>query len=137
MKNKLKKYATIGTIAIMGLLLANTAVEKTVTVISEADTSCIGVYSGGDKTAGYNDESYRVAEKYLSDDEIYAEIQESAYSTSVIETMINDGHLLGYVDQLKAEGWIPQDFTPAGSKSSSTTFQHPKSKRLFRLPLFY
>ena len=128
MKNKLEKYATIGTIAIMGLLLANTAVEKTVTVISEADTSCIGVYSGGDKTAGYNDESYRVAEKYLSDDEIYAEIQESAYSTSVIETMINDGHLLGYVDQLKAEGWIPQDFTPAGSKSSSTTQTETKTE---------
>lgn len=28
MKNKLKKYAAIGTIAIMGLLLTNTAVEK-------------------------------------------------------------------------------------------------------------
>ena len=37
MKNKIKKYATIGTIAIMGLLLANTAVEKTVTVISDTD----------------------------------------------------------------------------------------------------
>lgn len=42
--------------------------------------------------------------------------------------MINDGYLLGYVDQLKAEGWIPQDFTLAGSKSSSTTQTETKAE---------
>ena len=31
-------------------------------------------------------------------------------------------------DQLKAEGWIPQDFTPAGSKSSSTTQTETKAE---------
>ena len=118
MKNKIKKYATIGT---MGLLLANTAVEKTVTVISDTDTSCVTVYSGGEKTVGREDGSYRTMEKYATDEEIYACIEDAYFSTPVIEQILNDGRCLAYVDQLKAEGWIPQDFTPAGSKSSNTS----------------
>ena len=121
MKNKIKKYATIGTIAIMGLLLANTAVEKTVTVISDTDTSCVTVYSGGEKTVTHEDGSYRTMEKYATDEEIYACIEDAYFSTPVIEQILNDGRCLAYVDQLKAEGWIPQDFTPAGSKSSNTS----------------
>ena len=121
MKNKIKKYATIGTIAIMGLLLANTAVEKTVTVISDTDTSCVTVYSGGEKTVGREDGSYRTMEKYATDEAIYACIEDAYFSTPVIEQILNDGRCLAYVDQLKAEGWIPQEFTPAGSKSSNTS----------------
>ena len=63
MKNKLKKYAAIGTIAIMGLLLTNTAVEKTVTLISDTDTSCVTTYSGGENQVGCNDDAYRVLKK--------------------------------------------------------------------------
>lgn len=128
MKNKLKKYATIGTIAIMGLLLANTAVEKTVTVISDADTLCVTSYSGGENQVGCNDADYKLFEKYSSDADLYACIQDNYFSTPIIETMINDGYLLGYVDQLKAEGWIPQDFTPAGSKSSSSNTTQTETK---------
>lgn len=128
MKNKLKKYAAIGTIAIMGLLLANTAVEKTVTLISDTDTSCVTVYSGGEKTVGRCDNEYKLAEKYETDAEIYEDIQDNQFSTPIIETMINDGYLLGYVDQLKAEGWIPQDFTPAGSKTSNTSSAEAKTE---------
>ena len=128
MKNKLKKYAAIGTIAIMGLLLTNTAVEKTVTLISDTDTSCVTTYSGGENQVGCNDDAYRVFEKNATDAEIYDCIQDNYFSTPIIETMINDGYLLGYVDQLKAEGWIPQDFTPAGSKSSSTTQTETKAE---------
>lgn len=128
MKNKLKKYAAIGTIAIMGLLLTNTAVEKTVTLISDTDTSCVTVYSGGEKTVGHRDNEYKVAEKYETDAEIYEDIQSNSFSTPIIETMINDGYLLGYVDQLKAEGWIPQDFTPAGSKTSNTSSAEAKTE---------
>ncbi len=128
MKNKLKKYAAIGTIAIMGLLLANTAVEKTVTLISDTDTSCVTVYSGGEKTVGHRDNEYKVAEKYETDAEIYEDIQSNSFSTQIIETMINDGYLLGYVDQLKAEGWIPQDFTPAGSQTSNTSSVEAKTE---------
>ena len=128
MKNKIKKYAAIGTIAIMGLLLANTAVEKTVTLISDTDTSCVTVYSGGEKTVGRCDNEYKLAEKYETDAEIYEDIQDNQFSTPIIETMINDGYLLGYVDQLKAEGWIPQDFTPAGSKPSSTAQTETKAE---------
>ena len=128
MKNKLKKYAAIGTIAIMGLLLTNTAVEKTVTLISDTDTSCVTTYSGGENQVGCNDDAYRVFEKNATDAELYDCIQDNYFSTPIIETMINDGYLLGYVDQLKAEGWIPQDFTPAGSKSSSTTQTETKAE---------
>lgn len=128
MKNKLKKYAAIGTIAIMGLLLANTAVEKTVTLISDIDTSCVTVYSGGEKTVGRNDADYTLFEEYGSDAEIYGCIEDGYFSTSVIEKILNDGYCLGYVDQLKAEGWIPQDFTPAGSKPSSTTQTETKTE---------
>ena len=128
MKNKIKKYAAIGTIAIMGLLLANTAVEKTVTLISDTDTSCIGVYSGGEKTVGRNDADYKGMEKYCTDEEIYRCIEDAYFSTPVIEQILNDGRCLAYVDQLKAEGWIPQDFTPAGSKPSSTAQTETKAE---------
>lgn len=128
MKNKIKKYAAIGTIAIMGLLLANTAVEKTVTLISDTDTSCVTTYSGGENQVGCNDDAYRVFEKNATDAEIYDCIQDNYFSTPIIETMINDGYLLGYVDQLKAEGWIPQDFTPAGSKTSNTSSAEAKTE---------
>ena len=134
MKNKLKKYAAIGTIAIMGLLLANTAVEKTVTLISDTDTSCVTVYSGGEKTVGHRDNEYKVAEKYETDAEIYEDIQSNSFSTPIIETMINDGHLLGYVDQLKAEGWIPQDFTPAGSFGHQVEVRRLRYLRQSRYP---
>lgn len=90
MKNKIKKYAAIGTIAIMGLLLANTAVEKTVTLISDTDTSCVTVYSGGEKTVGRCDNEYKLAEKYETDAEIYEDIQDNQFSTPIIETMINE-----------------------------------------------
>lgn len=128
MKNKIKKYAAIGTIAIMGLLLANTAVEKTVTLISDTDISCIGVYSGGEKTVGRNDADYKGMEKYCTDEEIYRCIEDAYFSTPVIEQILNDGRCLAYVDQLKAEGWIPQDFTPAGSKPSSTAQTETKAE---------
>ena len=88
MKNKIKKYAAIGTIAIMGLLLANTAVEKTVTLISDTDTSCIGVYSGGEKTVGRNDADYKGMEKYCTDEEIYRCIEDAYFSTPVIEQIL-------------------------------------------------
>ena len=128
MKNKLKKYAAIGTIAIMGLLLTNTAVEKTVTLISDTDTSCVTVYSGGEKTVGRNDADYTLFEEYGSDAEIYGCIEDGYFSTPVIEKILNDGYCLGYVDQLKAEGWILQDFTPAGSKTSNTSSAEAKTE---------
>ena len=95
MKNKLKKYAAIGTIAIMGLLLTNTAVEKTVTLISDTDTSCVTTYSGGENQVGCNDDAYRVFEKNATDAEIYDCIQDNYFSTPIIETMINDGYQIG------------------------------------------
>ena len=135
MKNKLKKYAAIGTIAIMGLLLTNTAVEKTVTLISDTDTSCVTVYSGGEKTVGRNDADYTLFEEYGSDAEIYGCIEDGYFSTPVIEKILNDGYCLGYVDQLKAEGWIPQDFTPAGSKTSNTSSAEAKTETPAETPM--
>lgn len=113
-------------IMIMGVILTACTAFAPVTVLCDTGTG-ISVYSDG-KTLGREDGNYKAAERLLTDDEIYAEIQESCYSTPIIETMINDGHLLGYVDQLKAEGWIPQDFTPAGSKSSNTSSAEAKTE---------
>lgn len=113
-------------IMIMSVILTACTVFAPLTVLCDTGTG-ISVYSDG-KTVGREDENYKAAERLLTDDEIYAEIQESCYSTQIIETMINDGHLLGYVDQLKAEGRIPQDFTPAGSKSSNTSSNEAKTE---------
>ena len=122
MKNKSKLLVTALLVGMTWLCIGGIAINR-------GEQKCTSlIIDGGDKTICRNDENYRLAEKYSTDAEIYAEIREAAYSTSVIETMINDGYLLGYVDQLKAEGWIPQDFAPAGSKSSSTTQTETKAE---------
>ena len=122
MKNKSKLLVTALLVGMTWLCIGGIAINR-------GEQKCTSlIIDGGDKTIGRNDENYRLAEKYSTDAEIYAEIQEAAYSTSVIETMINDGYLLGYVDQLKAEGWIPQDFTPAGSKSSNSNTAQTETK---------
>lgn len=120
MRNKSKKLLATILICMAGL-------SFTCVAVNNGEEKCSGiVIDGGEKTVGRGDESYKIAEKYSTDAEIYEDIQDNYYSTSIIETMINDGHLLGYVDQLKAEGWIPKDFTPAGSKSSNTSSAEAK-----------
>lgn len=119
MRNKLK--ITVGyALIITGFLATNIAVGQLTSLQNDTHTKCDLTYSGGENQIGCNDDGYKVFEKNASDAEIYDCIQDNYFSTPIIETMINDGYLLGYVDQLKAEGWIPQDFTPAGSKSSNT-----------------
>lgn len=115
MKNISKLLVTALLICVAAIGVNGTSINYGVRVHNEGI-----VTEGGESTLGRCDNEYKLAEKYESDAEIYAEIQEAAYSTPIIEKMINDGYLLGYVDQLKAEGWIPQDFTPAGSKSSNS-----------------
>ena len=127
MRNKLK-IAVGCALIISGFLAANIAVGQLTSLQNDTRTKCVTTYSGGENQIGCNDDSYRVAEKYCTDAEIYEQIHANYYSTSVIEAMINDGHLLGYVDQLKAEGWIPQDFTPAGSQSSNTSSTEVKTE---------
>lgn len=120
MKN-LKKVMFIAAIFMIG------CTTSPVTALCDTGTG-ISVYSGGTKTVGRNDADYTLFEEYGSDAEIYACIEDGYFSTPVIEKILNDGYCLGYVDQLKAEGWIPQDFTPAGSKSSSTTQTETKTE---------
>lgn len=98
-----------------------------VTTLCDTGTG-ISVYTGGTKTVGREDGSYRTMEKYATDDEIYECIEDAYFSTPVIEKILNDGRCLGYIDQLKAEGWISQDFIPDGSKSSSTTQTETKTE---------
>lgn len=128
MRHKIK--IVVGCVLIItGFLATNIAVGQLTSLQNDTRTKCSGIVTeGGEKTVGRCDNEYKLAEKYESDAEIYAEIQEAAYSTPIIETMINDGYLLGYVDQLKAEGWIPQDFTPAGSKTSNTSSAEAKTE---------
>ena len=128
MRNKSKKL-------LVTLLICMAGLSFTCVAVNNGEEKCSGiVIDGGEKTVGRGDESYKVAEKYSTDAEIYEDIQDNYYSTSIIETMINDGHLLGYVDQLKAEGWIPQDFTPAGSKSSNTSSAEVKTETPVETP---
>lgn len=111
------------------LLFCMAGLSFTCVAVNNGEEKCSGiVIDGGKKTVGRDDDSYRVAEKYETDAEIYEDIQDNCFSTPIIETMINDGHLLGYVDQLKAEGWIPQDFTPAGSQTSNTSSVEAKTE---------
>lgn len=128
MRHKIK--IALGCVLIItGFLATNIAVGQLTSLQNDTRTKCEGiVIDGGEKTVGHRDNEYKVAEKYETDAEIYEDIQSNSFSTPIIETMINDGYLLGYVDQLKAEGWIPQDFTPAGSKPSSTAQTETKTE---------
>ncbi len=117
MRHKIK--IVVGCVLIItGFLATNIAVGQLTSLQNDTRTKCSGIVTeGGEKTVGREDGSYRTMEKYATDEEIYACIEDAYFSTPVIEQILNDGRCLAYVDQLKAEGWIPQDFTPAGSKS--------------------
>ena len=115
MRHKIK--IVVGCVLIItGFLATNIAVGQLTSLQNDTRTKCSGIV-----TEGREDGSYRTMEKYATDEEIYACIEDAYFSTPVIEQILNDGRCLAYVDQLKAEGWIPQDFTPAGSKSSNTS----------------
>ena len=116
MKNKLKLVVAALLICVAAIGVNGTSINYGVRVHNEGI-----VIDGGEKTVGRNDADYKGMEKYCTDEEIYSCIEDAYFSTPVIEQILNDGRCLAYVDQLKAEGWIPQDFTPAGSKSSNTS----------------
>lgn len=123
MKNKSKVLVTALLICVAAIGVNGTSINYGVRVHNEGI-----VIDGGEKTVGRNDADYKGMEKYCTDEEIYSCIEDAYFSTPVIEQILNDGRCLAYVDQLKAEGWIPQDFTPAGSKPSSTTQTETKAE---------
>lgn len=120
MRNKSKKFLAT-------LLICMAGLSFTCVAVNNGEEKCTSlIIDGGEKTVGREDASYQTMEEYGTDAEIYACIEDGYFSTPVIEKILNDGRCLGYVDQLKAEGWIPQDFTPAGSKSSNTSSAEAK-----------
>ena len=129
MRHKIK--IVVGCVLIItGFLATNIAVGQLTSLQNDTHTKCSGiVIDGGEKTVGHRDNEYKVAEKYETDAEIYEDIQSNSFSTQIIETMINDGYLLGYVDQLKAEGWIPQDFTPAETPNETSTSDNKQPEK--------
>lgn len=128
MRHKIK--IAVGCVLIItGFLATNIAVGQLTSLQNDTRTKCEGiVIDGGEKTEGRNDADYTLFEEYGTDAEIYACIEDGYFSTPVIEKILNDGRCLGYVEQLKAEGWIPQDFTPAGSKSQNTSSAEAKTE---------
>ena len=129
MRHKIK--IVVGCVLIItGFLATNIAVGQLTSLQNDTHTKCSGiVIDGGEKTVGHRDNEYKVAEKYETDAEIYEDIQSNSFSTQIIETMINDGYPLGYVDQLKAEGWIPQDFTPAETPNETSTSDNKQPEK--------
>ena len=129
MRHKIK--IVVGCVLIItGFLATNIAVGQLTSLQNDTRIKCSGiVIDGGEKTVGHRDNEYKVAEKYETDAEIYEDIQSNSFSTQIIETMINDGYLLGYVDQLKAEGWIPQDFTPAETPNETSTSDNKQPEK--------
>lgn len=111
----------------MGIIILTCTVSTPISALCDTGTG-ISVYTGGTKTVGREDASYKTMEKYGTDEDIYGCIEDGYFSTPVIEQILNDGRCLGYVDQLKAEGWIPQDFTPAGSQTSNTSSAEAKTE---------
>lgn len=128
MRHKIK--IVVGCVLIItGFLATNIAVGQLTSLQNDTRTKCSGIVTeGGEKTVGRNDADYKGMEKYCTDEEIYRCIEDAYFSTPVIEQILNDGRCLAYVDQLKAEGWIPQDFTPAGSKTSNTSSAEAKTE---------
>lgn len=123
MKNKIKFVVAALLICVAAIGVNGTSINYGVRVHNEGI-----VIDGGEKTVGRNDADYKGMEKYCTDEEIYSCIEDAYFSTPVIEQILNDGRCLAYVDQLKAEGWIPQDFTPAGSKSSNSNTTQSETK---------
>lgn len=54
-----------------------------------------------------------------SEADIWAIAIENGFSSAGLQRLLNDGYLRGYMDEMKARGMIPQDFSIGGSNSSS------------------
>lgn len=87
-----------------------------------------------DAIPGVGDNTYKYDEQYvdsgqMSEDEIYSDMTDGAYSTPVIEQILRDGYCRSYIPQLKAQGLIPQDFTlDGGSDNTSQPSQEPAAQ---------
>lgn len=110
MKKMLKKSITTALVACMGIFICFGTNEA---------NRCECTSYNGDFTVTDDDTIYATVASGVSasqaDAALYQGVTMKAYSTEAIEYALNNGYMLGYIDLLKQGGWIPQDFTPAGS----------------------
>lgn len=88
MRHKIK--IVVGCVLIItGFLATNIAVGQLTSLQNDTRTKCSGIVTeGGEKTVGREDGSYRTMEKYATDEEIYACIEDAYFSTPVIEQIL-------------------------------------------------
>lgn len=112
-KLKRKKVIRFGCVA--AVLVSLMCVANPCEVKSDPVTSSYG----GDYSQTDDETIYTTVDAGISpsvvDAALYQGATMKAYTPQAIEYALNHGYMLGYVDLLKQGGWIPQDFSPAGS----------------------
>lgn len=69
------------------------------------------------------------------DDYVYDQIQSNGFSNEVVVKFLEHGKCLGYLEELKAQGRVPQDYVPSSSSggnsggSSSTPVPEPETEK--------
>ncbi|MDD6216499.1 MAG: hypothetical protein PUB28_07100, partial [Roseburia sp.] len=113
-KLKRKKVIRFGCVA--AVLVSLMCVANPCEVKSDPASS---VYSGDFRPGSEDETIYAVIDSGASpsdvDAALYQGVTMKGFTTEAIEYALNHGYMLGYVDLLKQGGWIPQDFSPAGS----------------------
>lgn len=56
----------------------------------------------------------------ISEEDVFEMAENNNINSSGLQELLNDGYLIGYMDEMKAEGMIPQDFFISGSSSSGS-----------------
>lgn len=124
-RKKVIRFGCVAAVLVSLMCVANPCEVKalTTTFICVHQTSksdpASSMYSGDFRPGSEDETIYAVIDSGASpsdvDAALYQGVTMKGYTTEAIEYALNHGYMLGYVDLLKQGGWIPQDFSPAGS----------------------
>ena len=123
-RKKVIRFGCVAAVLVSSMCVANPCEVKALTTTficvhqtSKSDPATSGY--GGDYTQTDDETIYAVVDSGASPSDVDAALYQGAtmkaYTPQAIEYALNHGYMLGYVDLLKQGGWIPQDFSPAGS----------------------
>lgn len=123
-RKKVIRFGCVAAVLVSLMCVANPCEVKALTTTfvcvhqtSKSDPATSGY--GGDYSQTDDETIYAVVDSGASPSDVDAALYQGAtmkaYTPQAIEYALNHGYMLGYVDLLKQGGWIPQDFSPAGS----------------------
>ena len=112
MKSK-KNYLNITEVligSVIGVLIA---------IVMTVSLCYMGEYRHGAADHSISGLEVAMSSGEVSEADVWAMAAEDAFSSEGLQQFLRDGYLRGYMDQMKAAGMIPQDFSVGGSSGGS------------------